>query len=87
LELQIRNHHRESILAGAYLVLPDGWGFSPERAETRIEPGATGAMAFSVGAGKEAGRLAIAADVSIDGRPLGQVAEAIVKVADRGKPF
>lgn len=87
LELQIRNHHPEAILAQAHLVLPDGWAFSPERAETRIRPGATGAMAFSVDAGKETGRLAMAADVSIDGRPMGQVAEAIVKVAEPKKPF
>ncbi|HEX2222018.1 MAG TPA: MBL fold metallo-hydrolase [Candidatus Limnocylindria bacterium] len=64
------------------LVAPDGWDVRPPVAVERVEPGASRGFQFEVqprGAPRRRARLA--ADVTVDGRHLGQVAEALVSVA------
>lgn len=92
LEFRIRNLRRSTINAAMMLVLPKGWRSSPARVRLRALPGETASAKVSVtvpaswrpsSSGLAASRVAIAADVVMDGRYLGQIAEAVIDV--RGK--
>lgn len=63
------------------LVVPPGWQLDPPRATICLPAGGTGSVTFrAVPAGPPARRARVAADITIDGRPLGQQAEALVSI-------
>jgi glyoxylase-like metal-dependent hydrolase (beta-lactamase superfamily II) len=79
LNLEIHNYHRHTIRVEADLVLPDRWVSSP-RAGVQVESGETLRLPFEVRVGQIPGMYAIAADLTIDAKRMGQVPEAIVTV-------
>jgi glyoxylase-like metal-dependent hydrolase (beta-lactamase superfamily II) len=63
------------------LVLPDGWTASPPEREVEVAAGGEATARFRVRAGPErAGRVRVAADVTIGETRFGQQAEALVEV-------
>lgn len=65
------------------LVLPDGWAATPREQRLDLAPKAKGTVAFSVRPRRADGarrRAVVAADLSVDGRRLGQHAEALVDI-------
>jgi glyoxylase-like metal-dependent hydrolase (beta-lactamase superfamily II) len=88
LDLQIRmtNFLPRGVQAEVSLALPAGWTAAPAAARLEIAANARGTAGFRVQI--PAGylfpypRIAIAADVTFDGRRLGQIAEATVERAD-----
>lgn len=65
------------------LVVPEGWSVTPQGSAIRLPPGGRGAAGFRVRIPASYAfrypRVAIAADVTLDGRMLGQIAEATVE--------
>jgi glyoxylase-like metal-dependent hydrolase (beta-lactamase superfamily II) len=85
LDLQVRvtNFHDRPATAEVTLALPAGWSCDPPVSGLEIGPGARGAAPFHVRIPESYAfpypRVAIAADVTLDGRRLGQVTEATVE--------
>ncbi len=71
----------------AKLVLPPGWRNGPGPLELSIEPKAEGHIDASFTTvrswSSSTPRVAIALDVVVDGKYLGQIAEAVVDMRDR----
>ena len=80
LELEVRNYHDHPIAVEAELVIHRGWSCSPETGRMGVEPGEAGRIPFTVSVGTRRDRFGIAADITLDSRHLGQIAEAIIKV-------
>jgi hypothetical protein len=83
-ELRVRNHRSERVAVAACAVLPPGWRTEPGTIKLAVEAGQTGSAKFRVSVPKgwhpTQPRLAIAADVKVNGRYLGQIAEAVIDV-------
>lgn len=83
--LHLNNYWPRVVSAQAHLVLPEGWSAVPAEATLDLAAEGTGDVEFSIQV--PAGfvftypRLAIASDITLDGRRLGQVAEATVSPA------
>jgi glyoxylase-like metal-dependent hydrolase (beta-lactamase superfamily II) len=81
LEVSVRNPFSEPADAEVRLRVADGW---PEPAAQQVELAAhgTATLRFVVTAGEQPTRRArVAAELTVDGRPFGQQAEALVDVA------
>jgi len=79
--VEVRNPFPTAAEATVTLVLPEGWTAPPAR-RIRLEPRQTAALAFAFRTpeGLTARRRRIAADVTVGGKRLGQLAEALVNV-------
>jgi glyoxylase-like metal-dependent hydrolase (beta-lactamase superfamily II) len=83
LEVRIVNHLDRATVARAALRLPADWTAEAEAGSAELAPGGSGALRFAVTAppyAKPGARHLITADVALDGRPFGPVAEGIVRV-------
>ena len=80
LELEVHNYYDRPISIEADLVVHEGWKYSPENNRAQIAPGETDRLQYQLKVGPVADRYGIAADVTINSKRIGQVAEAIVKV-------
>jgi glyoxylase-like metal-dependent hydrolase (beta-lactamase superfamily II) len=82
IEVRIVNHLDRATVARAALRLPADWTAEAEVESAEIAPDSTGALRFRVTAppyAKPGARHAISADVSLDDRRFGPVAEGIVR--------
>lgn len=83
-ELRVRNYRTQPMRLEAALVLPAGWKASPDVLHLTIPPGEEGKEGFLLTIpeawDRSRPRLAIAADLMVDGQYLGQVAEGVVDV-------
>ncbi|HEX2185242.1 MAG TPA: hypothetical protein VHN78_07035, partial [Chloroflexota bacterium] len=92
LSVRLRNYGQQGMVAAVSLKLPRTWEPVPQRQQLEVGPGATGVARFTVRVPRDfwwpASRVAIAADIAVDGRPLGQLAEAVVDLEPRhfGRP-
>jgi glyoxylase-like metal-dependent hydrolase (beta-lactamase superfamily II) len=83
LEVEVRNPFDRRATAEVELVIPSGWVARPASARIRLETRGSGRRSFAVQVGSnDVRRARIACDVTVGGRRLGQVAEALVTVAD-----
>ena len=68
----------------AAVILPGGWKASPELLDLIIPPGQDGSVAFSISIPEDwdraKPRVALAADVRVDGNYLGQIAEGVADI-------
>jgi hypothetical protein len=81
LDVEIRNPFAAPAEAVVGLAVPAGWA-EPEAKEVSLPPHGTDVVRFELRAGPEPARRArVAADLTVDGRPFGQQAEALVDVA------
>ncbi|HEX2514350.1 MAG TPA: MBL fold metallo-hydrolase [Chloroflexota bacterium] len=82
LEVRLRNYGRGPLRASVTLRLPRTWDCDPARLDLTAPPGGTARGPFRLrvppGFSWPASRVAIAADVTADGRHLGQIAEGVV---------
>jgi glyoxylase-like metal-dependent hydrolase (beta-lactamase superfamily II) len=80
LEVAVRNPFDRPAVASVRLVVPPGW-HAPAPEEAALEPTGDAVLRFAVVTGGEPVRRArVAADVTVDGTPFGQLAEALVDV-------
>jgi glyoxylase-like metal-dependent hydrolase (beta-lactamase superfamily II) len=84
LELRVQNLRRAAINVEAMLVLPNSWRTTPGRLSIRVPAGETARTPVTISIPTQwridGSRLAIAADIMLDGRYLGQIAEAVVEI-------
>jgi glyoxylase-like metal-dependent hydrolase (beta-lactamase superfamily II) len=83
LTVRIINHLDRPAAATAHLRLPPGWTSAPASNATQLAGGASGELRFQVTApaAAEAGpRQVVAAEVTLDGRRFGPVAEGLIRV-------
>lgn len=82
--MELRNYRSAPMEAEAALVLPPGWRASRETVKFTVAPNTEGRDGFTVTISeawdRSRPRLAIAADVMVEGQYLGQIAEAVVDV-------
>jgi glyoxylase-like metal-dependent hydrolase (beta-lactamase superfamily II) len=82
LEVRVRNYGRGPMAAGVDLKLPRAWEEAPGPQQVEVAADSTATARFRVRVPRDfwwpASRVAIAADVTVDGRRLGQIAEAVV---------
>lgn len=80
IKVRIRNPFTETKRARVQMVLPEQWKVTPLIRNTRVEPLAETVVEFVITVPRElcVRRQPIAVDVTLDGRPLGQIAEALV---------
>lgn len=83
-EIRVRNYRPTPMRMGVAFVLPAGWRTEPELLHFEAPARGTASRQFRLfaarGGVKSAPRLAIAADVTADGKHLGQIAEAVVNI-------
>jgi len=79
IELRIRR----SVAVRAILVLPKGWTASPREVSIRGDGKAVFTVKIPAGWHGSESRVAIAADMMVDGRYVGQIAEAVVDIRGR----
>lgn len=83
-EIRARNHRRKPVELAIALQLPEGWRSRPARLKMSVPSAGTTSAVIEVavpsGWRGPFVRTAIAADVVVDGRYLGQIAEAMVDV-------
>ncbi|MDX6437516.1 MAG: hypothetical protein QOF45_99 [Gaiellaceae bacterium] len=80
LDVAVRNPFERPAIASVRLAVPAGWP-APGAREAELEPRGEVVLRFSVVTGSEPRRRArVAADVTVDGTPFGQLAEALVDV-------
>jgi hypothetical protein len=80
LDVEIRNPFAGPAEAIVGLAVPAGW-VAPEPRQVSLPAHGTDVVRFELRAGPEPTRRArVAADLTVDGRPLGQQAEALVDV-------
>jgi hypothetical protein len=75
----VRNPFSREAVARVEVVVPAGW-IVPAAQEVSLEAGAEAPLRFELVTGKPQRRARIAADVTVDGIPFGQQAEALVDV-------
>jgi hypothetical protein len=82
LELVVRNPFDRNTVAAARIIAPPAWGVVPEERHAAVEPLEETSFSFSLTVPEEAcvRNQPIAADITIDGKPFGQIAEALVTV-------
>jgi hypothetical protein len=82
LELRIRNYHPRPMQVEATLILPPGWVFAPRSLDFTIPASSAGAASFRISIpadwDRNQPRVALAADLIVDGQYIGQVAEGVV---------
>jgi glyoxylase-like metal-dependent hydrolase (beta-lactamase superfamily II) len=82
LTVELLNPFGHAATVEARLVVPRGWEASPAAQQVALEPHGEGRASFEVRAPAEAVlRAVVAVDITIDSRPFGQHAEALVSVA------
>jgi hypothetical protein len=90
LEVRLRNYGRAPMQARITLRLPRGWDCDPARLDLTAPPGGTARGPFRLrvppGFSWPDSRVAIAADVTADGRHLGQIAEGVVDLLPAAPP-
>jgi len=78
----VRNPRDAAAWAEVALTTPPGWELAAPRAAVFLPVGGEGQVTFRVTPhGPPARRARVAADVTIDGRPLGQQAEALISIS------
>jgi hypothetical protein len=81
-EVRLRNYGDRPVAAAVSLAVPRDWERAPAACELVLPAGGTGVARFTLGVPRDfwwpASRVAIAADVTLDGRRVGQVAEGVV---------
>jgi hypothetical protein len=84
LHLYIRNYRQETMPVAAAPALPEGWTVSPASRNARIPADAARRLRFEiqVPADARAGRYVLAAEVEVDGDPIGEAAIALVDIAE-----
>jgi glyoxylase-like metal-dependent hydrolase (beta-lactamase superfamily II) len=80
LDVTVRNPFDRPAVAIVRLVVPDGWSAVPEVNEVGLAEHGESAVRFRVVAGGAVLRARVAADLTVDGTPFGQQAEALVTV-------
>lgn len=81
LRVTVRNPGDRPAWAEVALSTPPGWEPATPRGAVRLPPGDEGAVSFRITPhGPPTRRARVAADVTIDGRPLGQQAEALISI-------
>jgi glyoxylase-like metal-dependent hydrolase (beta-lactamase superfamily II) len=90
LEVRVRNYDRRAASAKVELRLPRAWDREPAAQEVELPEDGTGTARFKLRVPADfwwpVSRIAIAADLTIDGRRLGQVTEAVVDLEPRHHP-
>ena len=83
LHLHIRNYRQEVMPVAAAPALPDGWAVSPAKRNARIPAGASRRLRFEIHVPRDArpGRYVPAAEVEVDGAPIGEASVALVDIA------
>ena len=85
LNVMVRNPGDAEARAEAALAVPAGWELDVPRRAICLPVGGEGVVIFQVvPRGPPTRRARVAADVTIDGRPLGQQAEALVSTITSG---
>jgi glyoxylase-like metal-dependent hydrolase (beta-lactamase superfamily II) len=88
IQIHVRNHGRRSMQVEMELVLPPGWRSAQGPLQLTVAPSAEGHVGarFTIPSRWSAPtpRVAIALDVMADGKYLGQIAEAVVDLRNRG---
>ena len=84
-EVRVRNYKEDVVNGKISLELPRKWTSEPVARFVELMPGKETGVPFDIIApvnwhGRR--RLAIAADIQLDGNPVGQIAETIVRVGD-----
>ena len=80
LEVSVRNPFGREATAAVALVVPEGWPAPPAQ-EVELGARAEARLRFELAAGPDPARRArVAADLTVDGTPFGQQAEALVDV-------
>ncbi len=83
-EIRVKNHHARPLKVKAALVLPPGWGSQPATVLLEVPPRETASAKVTITVPPDYPssmvRTAVAADVTADGKYLGQIAEAVVEV-------
>ena len=79
LHVIVRNPFDRDAVAAVELVVPDGWTAPPAQ-KVALGPHAEAAVPFELFAGAPGRRARLAADITVDGLPFGQQAEALVDV-------
>lgn len=83
-ELRVRNYRAQPMQVEAALNLPPGWKASPETVSFTALPNEDGKEGFTVSVpvnwDRSKPRVALAADLMVDGQYLGEIAEAVADV-------
>jgi glyoxylase-like metal-dependent hydrolase (beta-lactamase superfamily II) len=79
LDVIVRNPLAREAVAGVRLAVPGGWAVPPAQ-EASLAAKAEATLRFELVAGRPERRARVAADVTVDGVPFGQQAEALVDV-------
>ncbi len=83
-ELRVRNYRSKPMQVEAALVLPSGWKASPETSSFTALPQVDGSSHFTLSVPENwdpsKPRVALAADLMVDGQYLGEIAEAVADV-------
>lgn len=83
-EFRVRNRRRRAIKVELAAVLPEAWRRTPRSITPHVDAGGDASAPFQLslptGWTGPIGRVAISAEVSMDGKPLGQLAEAVIDV-------
>jgi len=83
-ELRVRNYRSKPMQVEAALVLPVGWKATPETISFMAQPGLDGKGAFTLTIPENwdasRTRVAIAGDLVVDGKYLGEIAEAVAEI-------
>lgn len=80
-QVAVRNPQRRRAPCAVSLAVPSGWSAAPTVREIDLDPGETGTVDFVVTSPPDAGQLrraVLAADLTVDGRRVGQHAECLV---------
>lgn len=89
-EVRLRNYGSRSMAADVGLALPRAWEQEPGTQRVEIGPGSRGAARFTLRVPHDfwwpVSRVAIAADVTVDGVRLGQIAEGVVDLEPHQHP-
>jgi glyoxylase-like metal-dependent hydrolase (beta-lactamase superfamily II) len=83
-ELRVRNYRSKPMQVEAALILPPGWKASPPTASFTAMPQVDGTRGFTLSVPENwdssKPRVALAADLMVDGQYLGEIAEAVADV-------
>jgi glyoxylase-like metal-dependent hydrolase (beta-lactamase superfamily II) len=90
LEVRVRNYGGSAVAAEVGLRLPRAWEREPGQQQVELPPNGTGTARFVVRVPRDfwwpVSRVAIAADVSVDGRRFGEIAEGVVDLEPQHHP-
>ena len=84
IELRVRNYRAKPMQVEAALILPPGWKASPETVSFTAQPQVDGRQGFTLSVpenwDRTKPRVALAADLMVDGQYLGEIAEAVADI-------